>query len=128
MKLLIKGGRVVDPASGFDAKSDVVVEDGKIAVIGKAAAFKADETLDAAGLVVAPGLIDVHVHLREPGDEHKEDIKSGTLSAASGGFSLVVCHPNTNPVIDGKVVVEYVASKAKKDCAVQVRTAVSPTK
>ncbi len=99
MSLLIKGGRVLDPASGFDAVADVLLRDGRVAEV--CANLKgADETFDARGLIVAPGFIDLHVHLREPGQFHKETIASGTAAAAAGGFTSVCCMPNTNPVND----------------------------
>lgn len=100
--LLIRGGRLIDPASGLDAPSDVLIRDGKIASIENPGAMKAGEAdvLDAKGLVVAPGLIDIHVHLREPGQGYKETIATGTAAAAAGGFTTVCAMPNTTPVND----------------------------
>jgi dihydroorotase len=100
--LLIRGGRALDPASGLDAPRDVLLRDGKIAAIEKPGQIKAPgaEVLDAKGLVVAPGLIDIHVHLREPGQGYKETIATGTAAAAAGGFTAVCAMPNTIPVND----------------------------
>ena len=101
--LLIRGGRLLDPAAGVDAPKDILLKDGRVAEIGapgKVKATIATETLDATGLVVAPGLIDIHVHLREPGQTHKETIATGTAAAAAGGFTSVAAMPNTSPVND----------------------------
>jgi len=101
--ILIRGGRLLDPAAGVDAPKDILLKDGRVAEIGapgKVKATIATETLDATGLVVAPGLIDIHVHLREPGQTHKETIASGTAAAAAGGFTSVAAMPNTSPVND----------------------------
>src|SRR4051794_18240513 len=111
---LLKGGRVVDPANGRDGMFDVLVDGGRIARVGR------DLPVDAGvrvvelpgGLVVCPGLIDMHVHLREPGQEHKETVASGTAAAVAGGFTAVACMPNTNPVIDNAGVTRYVLAKA----------------
>ena len=113
MKLLVKGGRVVDPAGGRDGEFDVLIEDGRIAAIGKALAVDGAEVLAAkSGWIVAPGLIDLHVHLREPGQEHKETIASGTAAAVAGGFTAVACMPNTEPVNDHPGVTELILRKA----------------
>jgi len=113
MSILIKGGRVMDPASGLDAVCDVLVEDGKIKAIGEN--LTAEGTvIDAAGKIVAPGLIDMHCHLREPGQEYKEDIESGTKAAAMGGFTSVACMPNTSPALDNAALIEFVKNKAEK--------------
>src|SRR5215831_14450244 len=100
--LLISGGRVIDPSSGIDRAMDVLLRDRRVAELVAPGVHEtsAGETLDAKGLVVAPGLIDLHVHLREPGQSHKETIATGTAAAAAGGFTSVCCMPNTNPVID----------------------------
>jgi dihydroorotase len=111
--LLIRGGRVVDPAQGIDRIDDVLVRDGRIAVIGGGAAA-ADEVLDATGLVVSPGLIDMHVHLREPGREEDETIETGTRAAIAGGFTSVACIPNTEPPIDTQGAVEFIHQKAAR--------------
>ena len=96
--ILILHGRVVDPASGLDAERDVLLRHGRVAAVelpGVLHGVKAKETIDAAGCVVAPGLVDVHVHLREPGQTYKESIATGTAAAAAGGFTSVVAMPNT---------------------------------
>jgi dihydroorotase len=102
--LLIKGGHVIDPANNIDALMDVVLRDGRVAEVAppNKARAGADEKFDARGLVIAPGFIDLHVHLREPGQSYKETIASGTLAAAAGGFTSVCCMPNTSPVIDSQ--------------------------
>jgi dihydroorotase len=97
--LLIRGGHVIDPASNVDAVADVLLRDGRVAQVG-GTIKAADVTIDAKGLVVAPGLIDLHVHLREPGQTHKETIATGAAAAAAGGFTSVCCMPNTNPIND----------------------------
>src|ERR1035438_10152987 len=101
--LLLTGGRVVDPANRLDAKADVLISEGKIAAVGADAANQAPHDagkMDVRGLVVCPGLIDLHVHLREPGQTAKENIATGTAAAARGGFTSVVCMPNTSPAVD----------------------------
>lgn len=114
MKLLIRNGRVVDPSQGLDEGMDVLVEDGHIAELGERLEVKGEhEVLDAAGLVVAPGFIDLHVHLREPGFEYKETIETGSRAAVAGGFTAVCCMPNTNPVNDNPSVTEYILSRAQ---------------
>ncbi len=127
MSILIKGGRVIDPAQGIDEVLDVLIEDGKIAKIDKGLKGKG-EAIDAAGMIVTPGLIDIHVHLRDPGYEYKEDIVSGTRSAAAGGFTSVACMPNTNPVTDSKSVVDYIVGKAAREGFVNVFPVGSITK
>ena len=113
MKMLLKGGRVVDPASGRDGEFDVLIEDGRIARIGKAIpADGADVFAVKPGWIVAPGLIDIHVHLREPGQEHKETIATGTLSAVTGGFTAVACMPNTDPINDHPGITELILRRA----------------
>ncbi len=121
MDLLIKGGRVIDPAQKIDEKLDIRIADGKIKEIGKKlTAGKSCETIDAKGLIVAPGLIDMHVHLRDPGLEYKEDIVTGTRAAAAGGFTSVACMPNTSPANDNKAVTTYIIAKAKAEGLVNV--------
>src|SRR5882724_360918 len=112
--LLLTGGRVIDPASKFDAVADVLILSGKIAAVGAEAAAMARPDVgrfDARGLVVCPGLIDVHVHLREPGQSAKETIATGTLAAARGGFTSVVCMPNTSPAIDNPGTVALIRER-----------------
>jgi dihydroorotase len=119
--LLLTGGRVVDPASHFDSIADVLLLDGKIAAIGKNLSAPAGvEKFDARGKVVAPGLIDLHVHLREPGQTAKENIASGTAAAARGGFTSIVCMPNTSPAIDNAGTVALIRERAKTEGVVNV--------
>jgi len=120
VRLLIKNGRVIDPASGTDDTLDILIEKGKIVDIR--ARIKVDNVkiIDASRLVVAPGFIDMHVHLRDPGQEDKETIRTGSLSAAKGGFTSILCMPNTEPVNDNRGVTEYIISKAKKESVVNI--------
>jgi len=111
--ILIKGGRVCDPASGRDERADVLIRAGKIAEVGTVKAG-ADEVIDAAGKIVCPGLIDMHVHLREPGDDEVETIASGAAAAVAGGFTTVAAMPNTDPPADSAPGVEYVALQARR--------------
>ncbi len=120
MKLLIKGGRVVDPANDIDSIMDVMVEDGVIKAVEVNILDREGTIIDAAGKIVCPGFIDMHVHLREPGYEYKEDIASGTRAAAVGGFTTVCCMPNTNPVIDSAAVAAFVRERAAKSGIVNV--------
>ncbi len=116
MSLLIKGGRVIDPSQNIDDALDVLVENGCVKEIGKGLTAPAGaDVIDAAGRIVTPGLIDMHVHLRDPGLEYKEDIISGTRAAALGGFTSIVCMPNTKPVIDNKAIAAYIINKAKQE-------------
>jgi dihydroorotase len=115
--LLLAGGRVIDPANHSDSTADVLVQDGKIAAVGPDAAARAPanvERMDVAGLVVCPGLIDLHVHLREPGQAAKETIATGTAAAARGGFTSVVCMPNTSPAIDNSGTVALIHDLARE--------------
>ncbi len=113
--LLVKGGRVVDPSQDLDGTFDLLIEDGNIARLdGRIEAPQGAEVLDAAGLVVAPGLIDIHVHLREPGQEYKETVRTGTLAAAAGGFTAVACMANTDPVNDNRTVTEHILLEARR--------------
>lgn len=115
MKTLIKNGRVVDPSQNIDAVLDILVEDGKIASLGIDLEAADAEVYDATGLVVTPGLIDMHTHLREPGLEAKEDIISGTQAAAAGGVTTVACMPNTKPVIDNSIIVTGIKDRAARE-------------
>jgi dihydroorotase len=113
MKTILKGGRVVDPANGRDGEFDVVIENGAIARIGRNLPAEGAEVIEIKrGWIVAPGLVDIHVHLREPGQEHKETIASGTASAVAGGFTAVACMPNTEPVNDHAGITEFILKKA----------------
>ncbi|HOO12524.1 MAG TPA: dihydroorotase, partial [Bacillota bacterium] len=127
-RILVKGGRMIDPASGTDAVKDILVEDGRIARIGNGLNVGDAALVNAEGMLVFPGLVDMHVHLREPGFEHKETIESGTKSAAAGGFTTVACMPNTNPVIDSPAMVEYIYLKAEKEGCVKVKPIAAITK
>lgn len=121
MKLLIKNGRVIDPQNGIDETLDVLVSNGKILSIDKKISVSKDvETFDASGLVVAPGFIDLHCHLREPGYERKETIESGLNAALYGGFTAVCCMANTNPVNDNAGTTNFILEKAKKVNKVKV--------
>jgi dihydroorotase len=114
--LLIKNGRVLDPASKTDAPRDILLGGERIAEIapsGKISAAKGAEVFDASGLIVAPGFIDMHAHLREPGQENSETIETGTLAAARGGFTAVCCMPNTKPVNDNASITRFIADRAK---------------
>ncbi|HEY4613402.1 MAG TPA: dihydroorotase [Bacteroidota bacterium] len=117
MKLLLKGGRLIDPVSGKDESLDMIIIEGRIEKIGTSlSADKSFQEINLTGKIVSPGLIDMHVHLREPGFEHKETIETGCAAAAAGGFTAVCCMPNTNPVIDDESVARYVREKAKSVC------------
>lgn len=121
--LLLTGGRVIDPANNFDSRTDVLITGGKIGAIGADAAGQAPahtQRIDASQKVVCPGLIDLHVHFREPGQTAKETIATGTAAAAQGGFTSVVCMPNTSPAIDSAAVVALVHERAERHGAVNV--------
>jgi dihydroorotase len=119
-KLVIKNGRVVDPAQGLDRVCDVAIEDGTIRQIGPSIDATGAAEFDATGLIVAPGFIDMHVHLREPGFEHAETIETGARAAAAGGFTSVCCMPNTQPVNDSAHVTSYIVDRARRFAAVNV--------
>jgi dihydroorotase len=118
--LLIKNGRVIDPASRHDAVADVWIEDGVIKGVGANLSAAGAEIFDATGLIVAPGFIDMHVHLREPGFEHSETIESGARAAAAGGFTSICPMPNTAPVNDSPTVTTYIIEKARRHAVVNV--------
>ena len=120
MKTLIRQGRLVDPAGGIGGVMDVLIEDGKVVSIGSTILDQDAEVIDARGLVVCAGLIDMHVHLREPGFEYKETIETGTAAAAKGGFTAVACMPNTRPVTDSPEQIDFVLQKAGQACGVRV--------
>lgn len=119
-RLVIKNGRVIDPASGHDGIADVGIEDGRIAALGPNLETAGAEVMDASGLVVAPGFIDMHTHLREPGFEHAETIETGSRAAAAGGFTSVCCMPNTAPVNDSATVTSYIIERARRYAVVNV--------
>src|SRR5262249_18462310 len=112
MKLLIKGGRIIDPSQQFDRIADLLIEDARVKSIDANLSVEAAETFDATGLVVAPGFIDLHVHLREPGEEYKETISSGAAAAVAGGFTSICAMPNTDPVNDNASVTRSIINKA----------------
>jgi dihydroorotase len=118
--LLIKNGRVIDPGSGTDAAQDVLLDKGAIAKVGANLSADGAEVFDAAGLIVAPGFIDLHCHLREPGQELSETIETGTKSAAKGGFTAVCCMPNTQPVNDTASVTRGIVERGAKASGVRV--------
>ncbi|MGV3531511.1 MAG: amidohydrolase family protein, partial [Chthoniobacteraceae bacterium] len=124
--LLLSNGRVIDPANRRDALGDVYIQDGVFADPKTAPADV--ERIDCKGLIIAPGLIDIHVHLREPGQSAKETIASGTRAAAAGGFTTVVCMPNTSPVVDNASVVAWIHEKAKAEACINVLTTGAITK
>ncbi len=134
--LLIHGGRIIDPASGFDQTADLLVSDGVIAAIGRIPIDTNVQRLDAEGCIVAPGLFDVHVHFREPDPDHNETIASGCRAAANGGFTAVCCMPNTHPPIDTPELVDYVRRQGRlaggtrvftTGCATQGRAGQTPS-
>ncbi len=121
--VLIRGPRVIDPSRGVDEVADILIRDGKILATGRIPAGEAPEgsrIIEARGLVAAPGFIDIHCHLREPGFEYKETIATGTRAAARGGFTAVCCMPNTEPPIDNAAVVEFIQRRAREDSPVRV--------
>lgn len=128
MKQIIKNGFVVNPAKGFAGKADILINYGVIERVAENIDDYDAKIIDATGLVVAPGLVDLHVHFREPGYEHKEDIASGSRAAVAGGVTTVVCMPNTNPPTDNAALVEYVINKGKKTGLVNVLTTACITK
>jgi len=126
MRTVIKNGHLIDPKQGISQKLDVAFEDGLVAAIGEN--LTGDEEIDATGLVVAPGLVDIHVHFREPGQESKEDIGSGSRAAAAGGFTTVVQMANTSPPIDDAGKVEFVLRRARETAAIRVYPTATATK
>jgi dihydroorotase len=119
-RLLVRGGRVVDPGQGLDTTLDVLLADGKVEKLGRRLAAKGAPVVDAKGLVVCPGFIDIHTHLREPGREDKETIATGTRAAAAGGFTAVCAMPNTHPVNDSAGITRAIVEKALAEGAVRV--------
>jgi dihydroorotase len=119
-RLVVKNGRVIDPAADFDQIADVALEDGVIRQVGAGIHATGAEIFDASGCVVAPGFVDIHVHLREPGFEHSETIESGSRAAAAGGFTSICCMPNTDPVNDNATVTSYIVERARRHAVVNV--------
>ncbi len=114
MKLLIKGGRIIDPSQQLDKTADLLIEDGRVSSIEDSSNDDGLEVFDASGLIVAPGFIDLHVHLREPGEEYKETIASGAAAAVAGGFTSICAMPNTRPVNDNASVTRFIIDKARE--------------
>lgn len=111
--LLIQHGTILDPSQRLQRKDDLLIRDGKIAAVGQNLG-KADRTIDASGCFVNPGLIDIHVHFREPGDEEEETIATGSAAAVAGGFTTVCCMPNTKPPLDNEGQIEFVLREAQR--------------
>lgn len=120
MKLLIKQGRIVHPVTNSVMLQDMLVEDGKISLLERGLQTEADQVINAAGLVVAPGLVDMHVHLRDPGLTYKEDILTGSAAAARGGVTSLACMANTSPTVDNPELVQYVLDRAKEGSGVHI--------
>ena len=118
--VLLAGGTIYDGSGADGVIGDVAIRDGKIVAVGKFTRGAAGQTIDCKGLIVCPGFIDIHVHLREPGYEYKETIASGTRAAAAGGFTAVCCMANTNPVNDNGAVTDYIRAKARVEGVVRV--------
>src|SRR5882724_2471943 len=118
--LWISQARVIDPAARRDKVGDIFVRDGKFAASLSAAEKKDAKKIDAPGLVACPGLVDIHVHFREPGQTHKETIATGSHCAAAGGFTTVVCMPNTAPVADNAGTIQFIKDAAQRDAVVNV--------
>lgn len=118
--ILIKGGRILDPAQNMDTVADIIIDEGKITAIGVNLSADGAEIINATGMYVAPGLIDMHVHLREPGYEAKETIATGTKAAVKGGFTAVACMPNTKPTADSAAIISAIVEKAKYTASCRV--------
>jgi dihydroorotase len=119
-RLLIRGGRVIDPAQGIDDTLDVLINEDTVAEVGPRLSSRGAQVVEAKGLVVCPGFIDIHTHLREPGQEHKETIATGTRAAAAGGFTAVCAMPNTEPVNDNEGITRLIVERARNEGAVRV--------
>src|SRR6478609_9721371 len=120
MPIVIRNGRVIDPASKTDRVADVLIVDGRIAGVAPNLSSPRAQIFDATGMIVAPGFIDMHVHLREPGFEHAETIESGSRAAAAGGFTSICCMPNTKPLNDSAMVTSYIVERARSKALVNV--------
>ena len=127
-RLLIRNGRILDPSQDIDAELDCLVEDGRIFDIGSDLPSEGAEFLDAEGAWIAPGFIDIHTHLREPGQEYKEDLASGGTAAVAGGFTQVACMANTDPVNDDPSVTSYILDRAEKDSPAKIRPIAAATR
>jgi len=128
VSLLIRNGRVIDPSSGLDETLDILIADGKIASVAPRLEAPGSALIDASRLVVAPGFIDMHTHVREPGQEKKEDISSASRAAAKGGFTTICAMPNTSPVNDSRRVTEYIINEARKRALVNILPIAAITK
>ena len=126
--LLIHGGHIIDPKNGLDGVMDILIRDGKIAQVGKGLKEKADKSVDAKGLIVTPGLVDMHVHFREPGREDKETLETGSRAALAGGVTSVVTMPNLSPVADNQTVIEFILKRARELDLINIYPAGSITK
>jgi dihydroorotase len=120
MSIVIKNGRVIDPATETDRVADVLIVEGRVSAIAPGLSSPGARVVDATGMIVAPGFIDMHVHLREPGFEHAETIESGSRAAAAGGFTSICCMPNTKPVNDSATVTSYIVERARRKAIVNV--------
>ena len=120
MSILIKNGYVLDPSTGLEGKRDILIQEDTITEVASNISEHADQVIDAKGMYVMPGFIDLHVHLREPGYEYKETIATGAMAAARGGFTSICPMPNTNPTIDNGHMIEYLLLKAKKEAGVNI--------
>jgi dihydroorotase len=127
-RLLIRNGRLLDPSQEIDAAMDCLIEDGQIVAVGNDLPIEGAEIFDAEGAWIAPGLIDVHTHLREPGHEYKEDLASGGTAAVAGGFTQVACMANTDPVNDDPSVTKYILDRAEKDSPAKIRPIAAATR
>ena len=119
-RVLVRGGRILDPPTGRDEPGDVLVEDGRIAGVGARLEARGAEVIEAEGAWIAPGFIDLHCHLREPGEEYKEDIASGGRAAVAGGFSAVACMANTHPVNDDPAMTDFILDRARQESPARV--------
>ncbi len=127
-RFLLRGGRILDPSRDLDTRADVLIADGQIAAVGSELSEEGAEVIDATGCWVAPGFVDLHVHLREPGQEYKEDLASGGRAAVAGGFSAVACMANTNPVNDDPAVTQYILDRAEHDSPCRIHPIAAATK
>lgn len=127
-RILLRGGRVLDPASERDGAFDCLIEHGRIAAVGRGLSAEGAEVVEAAGLWVVPGLVDLHAHLRAPGQEYKEDLASGGAAAVAGGFTQVCCMANTAPVNDEPSVTQYILDRAEKESAARIRPIAAATR